>query len=196
MINYRWITVFTFIWASFAVGTETQQMTNTENKMKLVSIELEHTNPSMGPHEKKVSFIYHLNNEAVVAQKLLDETLVNSVGTLREYVEGSLAKDHLRLKKFYHMIPEKDLTNGAVISNLYLTFEDRRKVELNDLRKISLSGYYIDTFRAILVAKGSRYESSSKLETLDFLKEDNPSEVSDESSVSKKPARSRKKNKH
>ena len=130
--------------------------------IKLKSFEIEHTNPSMGPHEKVVTI--SLSNKPPHTEhfhKLLMETQVNGMVSLKDYIEFHLTKNSEQLKKVYEAFKSGDLNEGETISNLKFTLETGQTIEISDYkRRYSITGYYWKSFLPVLLEHGNRTEFS------------------------------------
>lgn len=124
------------------------------------SIELKHTNPSMGPYERIIS--YSLENAALHKtefERLLNETKVNGRYDLKEFLVAYKNKDKTTIQQVLNLNSNKDLRQGETISVLSITLIGGVVVQIPDLRVTELSGYYPDFIR-YLVEHGNRFEFS------------------------------------
>ncbi|MBL4649338.1 MAG: hypothetical protein JKY03_06360 [Aureispira sp.] len=124
------------------------------------AIKLIHTNPSMGPYERIVS--YHLtNSEAHKAEfdQLLDGTKVNEAFDLKIYLAAYKNKDKARIEHIFKANYNGRLNEGETISVLEITLVGGLDIRISDLRQTQLSGYYADFIR-YLVKNGYREEFS------------------------------------
>jgi hypothetical protein len=124
------------------------------------SIELKHTNPSLGPYEQIISYSL-TNSEAHKAEfdQLLEGTTVNGKFDLKTYLTAYKNKDKATTDKFFAANYKGDLRSGETISKFKMTLIGGFVVEVSDLRTTILSGYYPDFIRYV-VKNGHRYESS------------------------------------
>lgn len=127
---------------------------------QLVAVTLEHTNPSMGPHEKIITYRLDLRADPETARKFLDETRVNDVVTLAEYVEAQRAANTELLDKVRAGASPRALPDGGTISRLLLSFDEGRSVDVRDLRRWILSGYYRDVLQKRLLEEGTKSVTS------------------------------------
>lgn len=135
------------------------------------SIELKHTNPSMGPHERIISYSL-TNTDAHKAEfdQLSNGTKVNEEFDLKTLLIASKNKDSARIEKIFKADYKGPLNVGETISILNITLVGGLKVCISDLRTTQLSGYYPEFIR-YLVGNGARYESSSNKMPI-FLEEE------------------------
>lgn len=111
--------------------------------MNIKSIVLEHTNPSLGPHETVTEVtlsVSKANTEKV--NRLINQVQVNQVVSLDEYVQAVNNQEAEVLEEVSKNAPKTILSTGATISNLYLYFEDAPSVKLYDVyRRFNLSHF-------------------------------------------------------
>ena len=67
--------------------------------MKITSISISGSNPSMGPHEKKSEKTLNMADHQELAEDLLDNTTMNGVATLRKVLEYHIEGNETELKK-------------------------------------------------------------------------------------------------
>ncbi len=149
-----------------------KELKSKEVFVKINGIEIEHTNPSMGPHEKvKTIHLSNLNPHEDQFNKFLKEAKIFTY-TFEEYLNAVIKKDQKILSQIAKGVESTDsnqLNQGATISNLTITLKDQPSVRLSDLRYYSFSGYYYD-FISYLATKGTSHISSSKYELQEELK--------------------------
>ncbi|OJJ14321.1 hypothetical protein BKI52_43360 [marine bacterium AO1-C] len=124
--------------------------------MKIKSITLEHTNPSLGPHETvtEVTLIKSKDNIERITN-FIGTAQVNGVVTLAEYFKAVRSKDTKVLDEVSKNTPDRMLTTGGTISHLHIHFEDGTSISLRDVyRRFNLSHFYPD-FTSYMVEKGS-----------------------------------------
>lgn len=147
--------------------------------MKVTSIEIEHTNPSMGPYEKiKTISLSNTTPHEEQFNKFLSDAKIFNI-TFQDYLNAHISKDKKILDQISKGVASTDrnkLNEGATISNLTISIKDQPSVRLSDLRYYSFSGYYYD-FISYLAKNGSAYTQSSKHELKD---EPKPVNVDDE----------------
>lgn len=126
--------------------------------MKIRAIQLKHTNPSLGPHEKIIKISLQVNEFTEnVVNEFLGKSVINGTMGLKEFIEAQRSNNTLVLK----MVEEKcksDLNQGSPISVLTFSFEDGKAVEIYDVyRRYHVSHFYPD-FTKYMVAKGVKSE--------------------------------------
>lgn len=124
--------------------------------MKIKSIVLEHTNPSLGPHEV-ITEVTLVNSKAHSDRinRFLQEAQVNGVVTLHKYIEAVKSQDSPILEQVWQQAPNEALNEGETISNLSIHLEDDSVIRLDDVyRRFNLTGFYQD-FTAYMVEKGT-----------------------------------------
>lgn len=123
--------------------------------MKITSIELKHTQPSLGPHETItiVSLDVSGRHKDTVANFLNTATL-NNTGSLSDYLEAATSKNKERVDEFLKHAPDRELSSGGKISHLTFYFEDGETLSLHDVyRRFALSHFYPD-FTSYMVENG------------------------------------------
>lgn len=123
------------------------------------SIELTHTNPSLGPYERTIS--YHLTNgeaHKTEFEQLLNESKINGF-ELKTFLTAYKNKDKNTIDSVFQANYQGTLNEGATISILKITLIGGFEVQISDLRSTQLSGYYADFIR-YLVKNGDREEYS------------------------------------
>lgn len=129
--------------------------------MKITKVELKHTNPSLGPHERIITYSMYNNDEHEQEfEQLLQRSTVNGQYSMISFLEAYKDKDEETIKKITSTNEDKELPCGGVISKFTITLETGVQVEVNDLRTIYLGGYY-STFIPYLVKHGHKFEYSS-----------------------------------
>jgi hypothetical protein len=126
------------------------------------AIELKHTNPSLGPYEKIIS--YNLTNSEVhkaAFDKLLDGTIVNGQFDLKTYLTAYKNNDKETTDKIFKAGYKGNLRSGETISKLNITLIGGGTVQISDLRTTQMSGTYADFIR-YLVKNGRKYESGGE----------------------------------
>lgn len=124
--------------------------------MKVKSIVLEHTNPSLGPHEEIITVSLSINEaNAQRVTEFFKQSEINGKMLLLEFLEatkngdteitGIIKKDHSR-----------PLGEGGTISNLTFYLDDGQQIVLKDIyRRYHLSHFYPD-FTKYMLENGSR----------------------------------------
>jgi hypothetical protein len=128
--------------------------------MNIIEVELQHTNPSMGPHETKTSYTIQVKDFSEQVKNLLEKTIVNSKVQLGEFLKMMDSKDYNTLKTINDSFDPGPLNSGSTISLLIFTKDDRTTLTLTDLRLLDLKGYYQTDFLKVIVNNGSKYVST------------------------------------
>ncbi|MFK7795902.1 MAG: hypothetical protein AB8E82_00505 [Aureispira sp.] len=129
--------------------------------MKITKVELKHTNPSLGPHERIITYSMYNNDEHEQEfEQLLQRSTVNGSYSMINFLEAYKNKDEKTIQKITSMNEDKVLPSGGVISKFTITLEVGLQVEVSDLRTIYLGGYY-GTFIPYLVQYGHKFEYSN-----------------------------------
>lgn len=129
--------------------------------MKITAVKLQHTNPSMGPHERIITFTMSNKEEHQEQfEQLLQGTTVNENYSLIDFLTADQARDEDTIKKIINTYTPAYLNEGQTISNFTITLEHGTEVLFSDLRTIQLGGYY-STFIPYLVKEGYRDERSN-----------------------------------
>lgn len=138
------------------------------------AIKLTHTNPSMGPYERIVS--YSLTNadlHKAEFDQLLDETKVNGAFDFKTYLMGYKNKDKATIDRIYKANYSGSLNQGETISVLQITLVGGLEIRISDLRQTKLSGYYPDFIR-YLVKNGYRSAFSKNDEFIEVQEDIKP----------------------
>ncbi len=137
--------------------------------LQISHIELEHTNPSIGIHEKIITIRLANNAETMdEINQFLSEAIINNSIPLSEFIVAYRTKNKEELKRVItNFKPAKELNEGEQISNLAFYFSDNiSPLTLNDVyRNYSISGFY-GKFTQYMVDNGSRTESGTSIESL------------------------------
>lgn len=129
--------------------------------MKITKVELKHTNPSLGPHERIITYSMYNNDEHEQEfEQLLQRSTVNGNYSMINFLKAYENQDEEAIQKITSMNKDKELPCGGVISKFTMTLETGHQVEVSDLRTIYLGGYY-GTFIPYLVKNGHKFEHSS-----------------------------------
>lgn len=124
--------------------------------MNITSIELKHTNPSLGPHEKIVILTLPINVQTINSvSEFLGLSIINGVVELKEYLEAK-RNNNIEVINKVEQRCNFDLNVGSPISHLTFHFEDGKHVEISDVyRCFNISHFYPD-FTQYMVDKGSK----------------------------------------
>ncbi|MBT34110.1 MAG: hypothetical protein CMO01_30980 [Thalassobius sp.] len=123
--------------------------------MQIKLIKLEHTNPSLGPHEKITTI------SLTVTEKNLQEvddfirsSKINNTTSLFEYLQAIENDDKKMIDSVLNNSPKGVLNEGGNISNLYFHLENGKTIELADVyRQYHLSNFYPE-FTSYMVKAG------------------------------------------
>ena len=145
--------------------------------MDILSIELQHTNPSLGPQEEITEVTLSINEEnkdKVMA--FVQNAKVNDAIPLLAYIEAYLNDDRETLQRILEKGPYhgKSLSVGGTISNCKFLLSNGQRVTLNDVyRKLVLSDFYPE-FTSFMVEQGriTKYKPMD----LDFYSNPNATE--------------------
>lgn len=123
--------------------------------MKITSIELEHTNPSLGPHEEITIVALTVNTETQPrVDEFIETAKVNHTISLKEYLQASLDKNDELIKEVKDKGPRGQLTRGSKVSYLSFHFQGGESIRMADVyRTYTLSDFYPD-FTKFMVEKG------------------------------------------
>ncbi|HAS38942.1 MAG TPA: hypothetical protein DCS93_00615 [Microscillaceae bacterium] len=125
--------------------------------MNITFITLEHTNPSLGPHETVTEVTLTKSKDNVERiTSFIRTAQVNGVVTLEAYIKAVQSKDMKVLEEVSKNAPDRMLTTGGTISNLHIHFEEEASIRLNDVyRRFNLTHFYPD-FTSYMVAQGTK----------------------------------------
>ncbi len=125
--------------------------------MNIESITLEHTNPSLGPHETvTVVTLTQAKSHRARIHDFINMARVNGVVTLYEYIEAVQAQDSKVLDEVQKNAPNSILTTGGTISNLSIEFKDADPVRLYDVyRRFRVTHFYPE-FTSYMVEHGTK----------------------------------------
>ena len=123
--------------------------------MNIQSIELKHTNPSMGPHETITTITLAITaKHDVMVNEFLDQAIINQTTSMRTYLEGVQSNDGILLERITANSPKSDLRCGESISHLTFYFKDSTTIVLHDVyREYRLTNFY-PTFTKYMVDNG------------------------------------------
>jgi len=130
--------------------------------MNIKFITLEHTNPSLGPHETVTNITLMKSKDSLERiTNFIRTAQVNGVVTLEAYIKAVQSKDTKILEEVSKNTPDRMLTTGGTISHLHIHFEEGSSVSLNDVyRRFNLSHFYPD-FTSYMVEKGTKIQHKS-----------------------------------
>lgn len=121
--------------------------------MKIKPIEIQHTNPSLGPHETITTVTLIVNNATVKAvNEFLKNSKVNNTISLYNYLDAEFSQNTQLLKEVKQ---KEELNEGSIISNLTFFCENGESITMNDVyRCYNLTNFY-PTFTKFMVENGS-----------------------------------------
>lgn len=124
--------------------------------MKITTIELQHTNPSLGPHETITTVTLQSNSTtAPTIQEFIHNSTVNQTCSLANYLEAELKDGKTLIQQVYANQPKNDINEGEQISNLIFHFEGGEIFEVSDVyRRFTLTNFYGE-FTKYMVDNGS-----------------------------------------
>ncbi len=131
------------------------------NKYTIVSVSLRLGNPSMGPHEKKISYL--LRNDPGYEKGLEDfmnKSILFNKYTLEEYVRAVVDHDEAVLndiKKLSDSMDGRFLNDGATIKKLELITGTGQEIYLRDLRTYEWNDHFY-SFLEYIKENGKRFE--------------------------------------
>ncbi|UII26740.1 hypothetical protein LVD15_26170 [Fulvivirga maritima] len=123
--------------------------------MKISSIKLEHTNPSLGPHEKITSIqLVAAEKHASKIDSFLQSSKINNTTSLFEYLEAVETNNKQLIDSVLNNAPKNVTNEGQEISNLFFSLESGVTVTLADVyRRFELSHFYPD-FTSYMMENG------------------------------------------
>ncbi|MEO1451805.1 MAG: hypothetical protein AAFV07_19905 [Bacteroidota bacterium] len=123
--------------------------------MKISSIQLKHTQPSLGPHEEITTVSLSVSGEtADRVNTFVHTATVNGVVSIAEYLQAVGDKDKKVLAQVQENAPKGELSVGGKISHLTFLLKDGQSIELRDVyRQYAVSDFYPD-FTQFMVDKG------------------------------------------
>ncbi len=124
--------------------------------MKIKTIQLQHTNPSLGPHEviTTVTLASNSSTEKEIST-FINNAIINEACSLADYLNGIQEENQNIIKKVLENTSKKELNQGAQISNLIFHFETGKTLEISDVyRRYSLTNFYPE-FTKYMVANGT-----------------------------------------
>ncbi|UZR96358.1 hypothetical protein [Chondrinema litorale] len=135
--------------------------------MKIKSIKLEHTNPSLGPHEKVTLITLPVTEKnAEKINTFLNNSKINNTTILFEYLKAVETNNKQVIDSVLNNAPKNHLNEGQTISNLFFNLENGEVIKLDDVyRKFELSHFYPD-FTSYMVETG---EVINEISPFDFL---------------------------
>jgi hypothetical protein len=161
--TYVFILLFVFIVSS---GISQSKITKNNDPMKITSIELEHTNPSMGSHETiiTISLIASEQNTKRITQ-FVNKSMMNNTTSLYNYFKALENNDLELLKKVSSQKKDynNDLPKGREISNLTFHFSSGKTITFKDVyHQYNLTHFYPD-FTSYMVENGTKSNSTESL---------------------------------
>lgn len=137
--------------------------------MNIKLIKLEHTNPSLGPHETKTEVTLSISEEhQIKVDNFIKNAIINDTITLHEYIEAVINNDSKIIEEVLKNRPNERLRQGETISHLSFYFENDFSITLNDVyRSYKLSNFKPE-FSSYMVEKGNinHYKANSFEEML------------------------------
>lgn len=132
------------------------------NNMKITSIELEHTNPSLGPYEEIITItLVNSKTHLEKVNEFIKKSQINNTTSLYKFLEANINNETKILIEVYKNAPKGNLNEGESISNLTIELEGGKTIKLNDVyRNYSLTNFNPD-FTSYMVKNGSRSTSNS-----------------------------------
>ena len=129
---------------------------------KISGVTLEHSNASMGPHETRIRYSLSRGDRNELFDKLASDTKVNGVMSLGEFLSlhNDGKKDEVQKVLDAYKVDTSTLPKGGGESSLTFSTESGSSYEFGDLRYFKITGYYYDSFQAVLVKEGHRDEWS------------------------------------
>jgi hypothetical protein len=124
--------------------------------MNIKSIELEHTNPSMGPHEKRTIVTLTVSkDDSQKTDDFINKSKINNTITLYQYLKAVQTKDTDALNLVLKNAPNQKLNQGSTISNLSFYFEDGQTIKLGDVYRKFILTHFKPDFTSYMVEKGT-----------------------------------------
>lgn len=131
------------------------------NLMKITQISFSGSNPSMGPYNSKSkNELVNLDKYQKELEELLNNTLVNKLVTLKEYLELRMNKNKEELSRIYKAYDASEKKVGARIIDLNIYIENHGLISLSDLRDYSLTGKGYTDFQELMKDHGIHTETS------------------------------------
>lgn len=138
-----------------------QKMSKTATD-RLASLALNHTNPSMGPHETRVTISLSVDeNTKARVQQFLDEATINNCMSMSDFVAACSDNNQVLFEKLDKYGPKPELKAvGGTLTHFTLSFNDGTpEIKLYDVyRDYNISKFYPD-FTKYMVEHGIRLES-------------------------------------
>lgn len=131
-------------------------------QLNITSLELEHTNPSLGPYERIITITLTNSKEHQErVQQFLAEAMVNGTVNLQQYITAVLSKDEKVLQEVRKNAPKGRLNEGESISNFTISIAGQPSIRFYDVyRQHSLSHFYAN-FTKYMVEHGVRFEGDT-----------------------------------
>jgi len=124
--------------------------------MGIRSIQLEHTNPSLGPHEVVTTVLLTVsesNRETV--DRFLESSQVNNTLSMHDYIKAILDNNQADLEKVAAQAPKGELNEGETISNLSFHFENGEIIEFSDVYRTYRLTHFNPEFTSFMVEQGT-----------------------------------------
>ena len=140
--------------------------------MKITTIELQHTPPSLGPHETITTVTLQSNSTtAPTIQEFILNSKINQTCSLADYLEAELKDDKVLIQQIYANQPKNELNEGEQISNLIFHFEGGEIFEVSDVyRRFTLTNFY-GKFSKYMVDNGSTTKKDNTMERPEPMKD-------------------------
>ncbi len=138
--------------------------------MRITTISYSGSNPSMGPHNTKSSRSINMTKYQKEAEDFLDNTMVNGVISMRDYIQLHADKKSDEIQKVHTAYQHEDLASGERIIDLNIGVEGQPTVSLHDLRTFSLTGTGFNNFDKLIKEKGYVEQEPSVYELQDEIK--------------------------
>lgn len=123
--------------------------------MTIQSIKLEHTHPSLGPHETRTTITLTVNEDnSQKINEFIKNATINNITSLYEYLKAIRTKNTKILNSVFGNSPIGKLNEGSAISHLFFYFEDAPVIKLTDVyRRFELT-HFKPGFTGYMLEKG------------------------------------------
>lgn len=124
--------------------------------MPITSIILQHTNPSLGPHETITTVRLAVNNQHLDAvNTFLEKSVVNGVAKMKDYLDAIHQNQTTLIEKVEKNRNTGDKPCGGTISHLTFHFAEQASITLHDVyRDYSVTEFY-PTFTKYMMEHGT-----------------------------------------
>lgn len=129
--------------------------------MDFQSVEIEHSNPSMGPHEVVTSYTLSTKDYKQELDEFLQSIKVNGRLSLGDYLRLLAEGPAAEAEEVRQAFKPDDLRSGATISALKFRLTEGKTLSLDDLRYYQLNGFRGSHFLNLLINKGHKYQSGA-----------------------------------